>query len=152
MRFSLVCVERERERKRERERERESEPFWLKSTCRFSSLWGGALEDGPPRLLAVPSNLGGWTFLQAEVGLSRIPAATLLQRPFGGVRSACNNREGNDRTLQPWRGPGYRKTFDLHFSAGEVTVHYLLNALTFPAPLIVSYFNAGRGTPSSTSP
>ena len=146
---------RRRERQSERERERERVRVAILAQVDLPLLLlvgGGALEDGPPRLLAVPSNLGGWTFLQSGVGLSRIPAATLLQRPFGGVRSACNNREGNDRTLQPWRGPSYRKTFDLHFSAGEVTVHYLLNALTFPAPLIVSYFNAGRGAPSSTSP
>ena len=38
-------------------------------------LVGGGAGGRPPRLLAVPSNLGGWTFLQAEVGLSRIPAA-----------------------------------------------------------------------------
>ena len=43
---------------------------------------GGALEDGPSRLLAVPSSFGGWTLLKAGGGLSPIPAAALLHSPL----------------------------------------------------------------------
>ena len=39
-------AEVEREREREREREGDTQPFLLKSTCRFF----GALEDAPPEL------------------------------------------------------------------------------------------------------
>ena len=111
------------------------------------------LEDGPPRLLAVPSSFGGWTLLSAEEGLSPIPAATLLQRPFGGrVRPSCNIREGHGRTLFPWRGRGDCKTFQLNLSTGELTVHCLFHAFTFLTPLNDSYLNVGRGTPSTTCP
>ena len=68
----------------ERERERESSHFGSSRPATSPPCGGGVLENGPPRLLAVPSSFGGWTCLSAEVGLSPIPAATLLQRPFGG--------------------------------------------------------------------
>ena len=67
----------------ERERERDFVAILAQVAPPLSPV-GGALEDGPPRLLAVPSNLGGWTFLQAGEGLSLVPAATLLQRPCWG--------------------------------------------------------------------
>ena len=70
---------------RETERERVAPPVAILAQVDLPlSPCGGALEDGPLRLLAVPSNLGGWTLLQAEEGLSLIPAAALLQRPCRG--------------------------------------------------------------------
>ena len=113
---------------------------------------GGALEDGPPRLLAVPSNLGVWTFLQAGEGLSLVPAATLLQRPCWGEGPRAITVKV---TIEHYDlGGDFRdcKTFNLNTFAGEDTIHCPHNFLTFAAPLITRYFNAGRGTPSSTSP
>ena len=51
-------------------------------SSRPAASLGGALEDGPSRVLAAPSTPDGWTLHRAEEGLSLISVAAWLQWPL----------------------------------------------------------------------
>ena len=110
----------------------------------------GALEDGLPRLLAVPSSLGAWTFLQAGGGLSHIPAATLLQRPSDRSLAASNNREGEVQNTTILGGPGDCKYPNLNALAREGTLNSIRCFLPFTITLITCCLGVGRGRPATT--
>ena len=137
---------------RQRERERERCSFFGSSRPAALSLWGGALEDGPLRLLAVPSSLGGWTLLQAGGGLSLIPAATLLQRPLKGplLLRAITVKVKFENLRRPCGGPGYSKHLFLSTLAREGTLNFFHRLLSFAIAPTAHYLAVGRGRPSAT--
>ena len=137
----------------ERERERESSHFGSSRPATSPPCGGGGAGKRPSEAAGCSQQ-----FWRVDVPLSGGRLESYTCRHFasealwGRVRSSCNIREGNGRTLFPWRGRGDCKTFELNLSTAELTVHCLFHAFTFLTPLTDFYLNVGRGTPSTTCP